>query len=225
MKTKIRRAAVRCGQQQDGERGEERQVRRDEDAAGDVAHGVLQPVDRPPQQDRHAGQAERTRSAPRPRRRRPRRSCEGADQRWARAGRGSAPGPAPRAAPRRATHDRRRREDEEALLADEQAGHDERAEPDAHADGGREVATGPGRGRRRGRQRRRRRVATGSPSGRALEEGGEVLMCGEGGTSDLEQLGFLVLEQLVDRVDVLLGQAPRAPSRRGCPRPRRPRRP
>ena len=52
---------------------------------------------------------------------------------------------------------------------------------------------------------------------RALGRGSDmVLMCGvTGGTSDLEQLGFLVLEQLVDGVDVLLASGRRAPSRRG----------
>ena len=67
------------------------------------------------------------------------------------------------------------------------------------ADGGRQVAARRG-SVLRARARRRR--------------GGDRRLMASARSSDLEQLGFLVLEQLVDGVDVLLGDRRRAASPR-----------
>ena len=109
--------------------------------------------------------------------------------------------PARRAAPRRRRRSPPSTTTRKPSLRDEQAGHDQDA-PSAQAD------------------RRARPAGCGPAPARAAPAGCRVAVAGarrrrgrrgrswtgERRTSDLEQLGFLVLEQLVDRVDVLLGQ-------------------
>ena len=80
---------------------------------------------------------------------------------------------------------------------------DQRGEADADADRGRQVAAGPAASL----GRRHRSHRDGSSGGCVVLV---VVMVLRAGSSDLEQLGFLVLEQLVDRVDVLLGDRRRA---------------
>src|SRR5674476_268441 len=188
--------AIRFSEQEDGERRQERHVGGDEDAAGDVADRIMEPIGHPPEQQRDAGQTEGDgQRLPATDERRDDHG-DGADhaghQRDIDLALGEAAAQLPYA--EAGSHDHH---PEKSLLAEDQARDDHSTKTEADADGSWQVAPCTA-GARPGAFARCSSVATG---GRCCRH---TLMfsC----ASILEELGFLDLEDGVDVLDMLLGE-------------------